>query len=942
MWHKEAFSYDTHVMGKGFIVVFGQYKKLNCRCVVVNVYAACSLSEKTSLWGELSDMKKASSDKVWCFCGDFNAVRRRYERKGVSTRDNQSGEMRGFNNFIDANLLVELPLVGKHFTWFSSNGKAKSRLDRVLVTEEWMQTWPMSKQYVQRREVSDHCALVVKSMIKDWGPKPFRTIDAWSLDKGFAGFVKENWSLYAAYGNAITVVKEKLKKLKGDLKLWNRDVFGNIEVAKKSILQELEALDCQDCSGSLMENERLQRLGLISRLKETDKKLESLLCQKARASWFKYGDSCTKYYHSFLRWRRLKNEVKGVEVGGIWCEEPRTVRAEAKKLFENRFKATRDFGVRLEAVEFNSLSHEDNLSLVAEFSEEEVREVVWHCEGSKSPGPDDFNFNFIKNNWEIIKGEIVAAMANFHSTGHIPKGCNASFIALVPKVRDPVTLEQYRPISLVGAMYKIISKVLAGRMKKVLPSIIDESQSAFIKDRGILESVLMANEVVEDLRRGGRSGLCLKVDFEKAYDSVSWVFLYDMLHRMGFHNKWISWIRGCMESVTVSVLVNGSPTEEFKPSRGLRQGDPLTPFLFVVVVEGLAGLVRQACKARLFTGLKFGRKDVELGILQFADDTVFFCEDSYSNVVTLKSILRGFEIASGLKINFHKSKLIGINVHRNNLACYTKTLNCTQMGLPFSYLGLEVGGNPRKKKFWDPVLNKLKTRLNVWKGRFLSMAGRICLIKSVLTSTPLYYLSLFRAPVVVCKSITRIQRRFLWGWGKEKESISWVSWKALCKSKEEGGLGLRDIRMFNSALLAKWRWRLTVEEKGRWKDLLVSKYGSNSEVVPSPVKLQSWWWRDLQKVCGEGEGDGWFHKEVGWKIGCGDKVRFWEDVWSGNSSFKDLYPRLYSVSLNQGQKVSEVGEWDGVDWRWCLRWRRARFEWESKLEEEMISHLFTI
>jgi len=148
--------------------------------------------------------------------------------------------------------------------------------------------------------------------------------------------------------------------------------------------------------------------------------------------------------------------------------------------------------------------------------------------------------------------------------------------------------------------------------------------------------------------------------------------------------------------------------------------------------------------------------------------------------------------------------------------------------------------------------------------------------------------------------------------------------------------------MFNSALLAKWRWRLTVEEKGRWKDLLVSKYGSSSEVVHSPGKLQSWWWRDLHKVCGEGEGDGWFLKEVGWKTRCGNKVMFWEDVWSGNSSLKDLYPRLYSMSLNQGQKVSEVGEWDGVDWRWCLRWRRARFEWESKLEEEMISHLSTI
>jgi len=112
----------------------------------------------------------------------------------------------------------------------------------------------------------------------------------------------------------------------------------------------------------------------------------------------------------------------------------------------------------------------------------------------------------------------------------------------VPKVRNLVHLDQYRPISLVSAIYKIISKVLAGRIKKVLPTVIDDCQSAFLKDRGILDSVFMANEVVEDLRKGRRSGLCLKVDFEKAHDSVRWEFLYDMLHKMGFHSKWIRWI----------------------------------------------------------------------------------------------------------------------------------------------------------------------------------------------------------------------------------------------------------------------------------------------------------------------------------------------------------------------------------------------------------------
>jgi len=570
---------------------------------------------------------------------------------------------------------------------------------------------------------------------------------------------------------------------------------------------------------------------------------------------------------------------------------------------------------------------------------EEIRDAVWLYDGSKSPGPNGFNLFFVKESWEVFKDALVEAMALFHETGCIPKGCNTSFVALIPKVRDPAKLERYRPISLVGVMYKVISKVLAERIKKVLPVVIDECQSAFLKDRCILDSVLSANEVIEDLRRRRMSGLCFKVDFEKAYDSVSWDFLYDMLQRLGFHCRWIMWIKGCLTSASVSVLVNGSPTEEFYPSRGLRQGDPLAPFLFLVVAEGLAGLVRQAVKVNLYAGLHIGRSEVDLCMLQFADDTLFLCQDAFSNVFTLKAILRGFEVASGLKINFHKSKLAGINVCKSNMDCYTKTLNCSQMEVPFIYLGIEVGGNPRKKKFWEPVLRKLKSRLSVWKGRFLSMAGRLCLINSILSAIPLYYLSLFKAPEVVCKSIISIQRRFLWGWGKESRPVAWIKWEDICKSKGEGGLGIRDIRKFNHAMLAKWKWRCISDDKGRWREVLDSKYGMDPSNARVPMKYQSWKWRDLMKVCREGGGDGWFQEQVGWKIGGGDKVRFWEDAWVGNSNLKTLYPRLFSLSLNQGQKVEEVGVWDDLVWRWSLTWRRSIFEWESLLESELVNHI---
>jgi len=268
-------------------------------------------------------------------------------------------------------------------------------------------------------------------------------------------------------------VKDKLKRLKGNLKVWNKDIFDNIETTKKGILKEIEDLDSQDCNGALLESERMKRVELVSRLKEIDKKLESLFRQKAKVRWFKNGDSFTKFFHSSLRWRISKNEVKGIEVGGLWSEEPSTVRTEAKKLFDNRFKATKDLRVKLDAVEFKSLTMSDNLSLLEGFTEKEIRDAVWQCEGSKSLGPDGFNFNFLKKSWVFLKEEFIAVMTLFHEIGCIPKGCNASFIALVPKVRNPVHLNQYRPISLVGAIYKIIYKVLAGRIKKVFPLVID-------------------------------------------------------------------------------------------------------------------------------------------------------------------------------------------------------------------------------------------------------------------------------------------------------------------------------------------------------------------------------------------------------------------------------------------------------------------------------------
>ena len=233
------------------------------------------------------------------------------------------------------------------------------------------------------------------------------------------------------------------------------------------------------------------------------------------------------------------------------------------------------------------------------------------------------------------------------------------------------------------------------------------------------------------------------------------------MNRLGFCPKWISWIEGCLKSALISVLVNGSPTHEFIPHRGLRQGDPLAPLLFNIVAEGLTGLMREALAKGLFSSFCVGKDRTPINILQYADDTIFFGEATMQNVKTIKSILRSFDLVSGLKINFAKSSfgVIGkSNQWRKEAAEY---LNCRILSLPFKYLGIPIRDNPRCSVFWDPIIRKCEGKLATWKHRHISFGGRVTLINSILTAIPIYFFSFFRVPSKVIAKLEVIQRKFL-------------------------------------------------------------------------------------------------------------------------------------------------------------------------------------
>nr|KYP48621.1 hypothetical protein KK1_029682 [Cajanus cajan] len=280
--------------------------------------------------------------------------------------------MKCFDEFITEAVLVDLPLVGKKYTWYKIDGKCMSRLDKFLVLNAWLSHWPHTTQWGLSRSVSDHCAILLKNEDINWGPKPFRVLDCWRGDARYAVFVRSQWKELDVEGRVTFVLKEKLKLLKCRL----------LEVVQR---KEWRAQLC--ASLTLKDN---------------------LLFQKSRLNWLQARDANSKFFHACINCRRLKNEIRSLKVANERYNEPSTIKEEVKGFFEGNFRECLHARPRLQGTDFKTLSEEDVVTLILPFSDEEVKNAVWDCEGSKSPGPDGFNFTFIKDFWDDIKGDFLA------------------------------------------------------------------------------------------------------------------------------------------------------------------------------------------------------------------------------------------------------------------------------------------------------------------------------------------------------------------------------------------------------------------------------------------------------------------------------------------------------------------------------------------------------
>nr|GEY09899.1 RNA-directed DNA polymerase, eukaryota [Tanacetum cinerariifolium] len=338
----------------------------------------------------------------------------------------------------------------------------------------------------------------------------------------------------------------------------------------------------------------------------------------------------------------------------------------------------------------------------------------------------------------------------FFSTCIFPPGCNSTFIALIPKIHDAKTIKDFCPISLIGSVYKIIAKILANRFNLVISDLNNEVQTTFVPNRQILDGLLILNELISWCKHKKINAMIFKVDFEKAFDSVR------------------------------------SPASEFQFHKGLKQGDMLSPFLFILVMESLHRSFTRVMEAGLYKSISIN-KYISISHLFYADDAVFVGEWNISNIKTIMNVLKFIFMASSLKTNLYKSKLLGFGVAKTEIEEASLIMVCSTFSSYFHYLGVKVGASIYRINSWQDVIDKISSRLSKWKIKTLSSYGKLTLLKSIQTALPLYYMSMYKALAAILRELESIRRDF-YGCDKVDRKIVWIEWENILASNPTVGL----------------------------------------------------------------------------------------------------------------------------------------------------------
>jgi hypothetical protein len=522
----------------------------------------------------------------------------------------------------------------------------------------------------------------------------------------------------------------------------------------------------------------------------------------------------------------------------------------------------------------------------------EVRAAIMDMSSDKAPGPDGFTALFFKKCWPLICFDIMRAVATMEC--RVSRNLhllNSANMILLPKTPDAVHPSEFRPISLVHFFGKLITKILALRLRPRMHELVSPCQSAFIKKRAIHDNFVFVRAQARLFRQKKMPALLLKLDLQKAFDSISWEFLLEVLEAKGFGQKWRDWIACLLFTASTSIIVNGELTDPISHKRGLRQGDPLSPLLFVIATDILAELLAMADRVGALKSNRFLQPKNRVSM--YADDIVIFTEADEDELVAVKSLLHCFGEASGLLTNYAKSAIIPIHCGHIDISSLSAILQCTVKSFPCTYLGLPLSDQRLRKGDMQPALDRLSGKVKGWnKGNF-SLEARLLLVKHVLSAMHIYQLLVIDLPIWLIKAIDKIRRGFLWN---NDELTSGgkclVNWAAICRPLEFGGLGITDLQRKAMALRVRWLWHSwTVTDKA-WTGM------------PLGIDERA---RSL------------FNAAVLFKLGDGQKIDFWRDPWLDGQSIAARAPNLFKFSTKRSMSVALAL----TDGKWTRHFKRG-------------------
>nr|GEV63397.1 RNA-directed DNA polymerase, eukaryota, reverse transcriptase zinc-binding domain protein [Tanacetum cinerariifolium] len=474
----------------------------------------------------------------------------------------------------------------------------------------------------------------------------------------------------------------------------------------------------------------------------------------------------------------------------------------------------------------------------------------------------------------------------------------------VEDLKRPISQEKIKKAVWIVRFITSSLLILATRLSLVMSDLISDMQTAFVSSRQILDGPFILNEFLSWCKHKKINAMIFKVDFKKAFDSVRWDYLNDVLKSFGFGIKWCSWISGCLDSSMGSVLVNGHPTPEFHFYKGLKQGDPLSPFLFILVMERLHISFSRVIAFGLFKGVNINNS-LTLSHLFYADDAIFVGKWDINNIKTILNVLNCFFLASGLKINLHKSKLTGIGVNKDGVDSAATLVGCSTFYPPFHYLGVKVGASMSRLNSWKEVMAKISSRLSKWKLETLSLGGRLTLLKSVLTAIPIYHMSLYKVPVGILNDMESIRRNFFNGIEKSEIKMVWIRWETILASKKNGGLGVFSFFSTNRSLLFKWIWRFLSQDSSLWSRFIQAIHGVRGAIDNKNSSIKCLIWLDIVRDISSLN-----HKGIDLlvaakrKLENGENTLFEEDKWIGEVTLKTKYPRLFALEQHKSITVA--------------------------------------